>query len=232
MTYELSVVVPCFNEENTIEIITQLIMSQDINLEIIIINDCSTDNTQQLINELVLKYKPRLSFYKQEVNMGKGAAIKKGFGMATGKYILIQDADLEYHPNEYKELLKPLQNGYADVVYGSRFIGGKPHRVMFFWHRLGNWVLTSLSNILTNLDLTDMETGYKVFKAEIAKKIVIQEHRFGFEPEITAKLSKMNINIYEIGISYYGRTYAEGKKIGWKDGFRAIYCIFKYNILK
>jgi glycosyltransferase involved in cell wall biosynthesis len=203
-----------------------------IKKEIIIVNDCSSDETANVVRNLMQKY-PAIRFVEHEVNKGKGAAIHTGIKEATGDYIIIQDADLEYDPQEFNLLLKPITDGFADVVYGSRFMGGNPHRILFFWHSIGNGVLTFMSNMFTNLNLTDMETCYKLFKSEFIKPIQLRENRFGFEPEITAKISQIpNIRIYEVGISYYGRTYAEGKKINWKDGFRAIYCIIKYGLLK
>lgn len=233
---KLSIIVPAYNEARSIHLILNKVkeveLINDITKEIVIINDCSIDETEKTI-QLYMEANPELNivYRKHEVNKGKGAAIHTGIKEATGDYIIIQDADLEYDPKEYNILLKPILDGFADVVYGSRFMGGKPHRILFFWHSLGNKVLTYLSNALTNLNLTDMETCYKLFRKEIIQSIVFQENRFGFEPEVTAKIARINgIRIYEVGISYYGRTYLEGKKIGWKDGFRAIYCIIKYNL--
>jgi glycosyltransferase involved in cell wall biosynthesis len=205
----------------------------NIQKEIIIVNDASKDNTKEAIESYIHQFgqSMEISLFNQEVNQGKGAAIHKGIELATGEFLIVQDADLEYDPEEFNILLKPVTDGYADVVYGSRFMGGNPHRILFFWHTIGNKFLTFLSNMFTNLNLTDMETCYKLFDAKIAKSLKLKEKRFGFEPEVTAKVAKVpKIRIYEVGISYYGRTYEEGKKIGAIDGFRAIYCIFKYNI--
>jgi glycosyltransferase involved in cell wall biosynthesis len=229
---KLSVIIPCFNEENTISILIEKISKCSIeSIEIIVVNDCSTDLTESVLNRIQNQYS-NLKIYNHKKNQGKGAAIRTGVAKSTGDIILIQDADLEYDPSEYPKLILPILQDKADVVYGSRFIGGDSHRILYFWHRVGNAFLTVLSNIFTNLNLSDMETCYKVFRCEIIKKISIKENRFGFEPEITAKIARLNCRIYEVGISYYGRTYAEGKKIGWKDGFRAIYCIIRYNFFK
>ena len=236
MTKKLSIIIPAFNEERSIHQILQRV--HDVNLiseiekEVIIVNDCSTDKTSEVVQQIIQNYS-YMRFVENTVNTGKGAAIHTGIKEATGDFIIVQDADLEYDPSEYNILLKPMMDGFADVVFGSRFIGGKPHRILFFWHSIGNKMLTALSNMFTNLNLTDMETCYKLFKSEVIKNCSLNEKRFGFEPEVTAKISRVkDIRIYEVGISYYGRTYAEGKKINWKDGVRAIYCILKYGLFK
>jgi glycosyltransferase involved in cell wall biosynthesis len=234
---KLSIIIPAYNEARTIHLILDRVekvqLLNNIQKELILVNDCSKDDTEKVLLEYMSAH-PQLDikYFKHEVNQGKGAAIHTGIQKATGDYLIIQDADLEYDPEEYNLLLKPVLRGDADVVFGSRFLGGKPHRILFFWHTIGNkLVLTFLSNMFTNLNLTDMETCYKLFKTSIIQNIKLKEKRFGFEPEVTAKISRVpNVRIYEVGISYYGRTYEEGKKIGWKDGFRAIYCILKYNI--
>lgn len=233
---KLSIIIPAYNEEKTISLILDKLRNVKLigsfEKEIIIVNDASQDNTENKVREYIkLNNASELRYFKHEQNQGKGAALHTGIKEANGDYIIVQDADLEYDPEEFNVLLKPVIDGYADVVYGSRFMGGKAHRILFFWHSIGNKMLTFLSNALTNLNLSDMETCYKLWRADIIKSIKLKEKRFGFEPEVTAKTSRIpNIRIYEVGISYYGRTYAEGKKINWKDGFRAIYCILKYNI--
>lgn len=235
---KLSILIPAYNEANTIHLILDKVrdvkLDGNVTKEIIIVNDYSSDDTVGKVKEYMDK-NPELSIsiHNQEKNMGKGAAIHKAIELATGEYLIIQDADLEYDPEEYNLLLKPILSGFADVVYGSRFLGGKPHRILFFWHSIGNKFLTFLSNMFNNLNLTDMETCYKLIRSDVAKGLKLNEKRFGFEPELTAKLSKIpNLRIYEVGISYYGRTFEEGKKIGWKDGFRAMYCIVRYGLFK
>ena len=234
---KLSIVIPAYNEARTIHFILDKIkkvsLVNDIAKEVIIVNDCSTDETESaILNYMQQNKELSIVYYKHEFNKGKGAALHTGISKATGEYLIIQDADLEYDPAEYNLLLNPVINGFADVVYGSRFMGGNPHRVLFFWHTIGNKLLTVLSNVFSNLNLTDMETCYKLFKTDLIKSIQLKEQKFGFEPEVTIKISRVpKIRIYEVGISYYGRTYEEGKKIGWKDGFRALYCIAKYGLL-
>lgn len=228
---KLSVIIPCYNEKATIkEIVDAVRNSSWSDIELIVVDDCSSDGTRDILENEIRDKLNQLVLH--EVNQGKGAAIRTGIKQAQGDVILIQDADLEYDPNEYEWLMTPIVEGRADVVYGSRFASGSAHRVLYFWHRLGNGLLTFMSNMFTNLNLTDMETCYKAFKADILKQIEIEENGFGMEPELTAKISKMKCRIYEVGISYYGRTYAEGKKINWKDGVRAIYCIVKYNLFR
>ena len=232
----LSVVIPCYNEEATVEQIVAEVLQADtlgLKLDIVIVDDCSTDTTRLKVTALA-EHDQRIRLVFHDINQGKGAALRTGFSQAKGDYVIIQDADMEYDPNEYGKLLAPLLDGRADVVYGSRFSGGHVRRVLYFWHSLGNKVLTLMSNIFTDLNLTDMETCYKVFRREILQQVTICENRFGFEPEITAKISRLKPlpRIYEVGISYKGRTYAEGKKIGWQDGFRAIYCILRYNLFR
>lgn len=235
---KLSILIPAYNEERTIHLILNRIkaveLMEGLEKELIIVNDCSKDDTEGAIKKYMSE-NPEMGirYHIQDKNQGKGAAIHKAIELASGDFLIVQDADLEYDPREYNALLKPILEGNADVVYGSRFMGGNPHRILFFWHSLGNQFLTFLSNMFTNLNLTDMETCYKLMDAKIAKSLQLNEKRFGFEPELTAKLARVpKIRIYEVGISYYGRTYEEGKKIGWKDGFRAIYCIVKYNLFR
>ncbi len=234
----LSIVIPAYNEGRTIHLILDQVKAvrllNDIQKEVIIVNDCSKDDTEAAVQRYIAA-NPDLpiSYYKHEINQGKGAALHTGIRHATGEYVIIQDADLEYDPEEYNLLLKPILRGVADVVFGSRFIGGNAHRILFFWHSIGNKWLTFLSNAMTNLNLTDMETCYKLFRRDIIQGLTLTEKRFGFEPEVTAKVARVpNVRIYEVGISYYGRTYEEGKKIGWRDGFRAIYCILKFRFAR
>ena len=227
----LSIIIPCYNEISTIQtIIEQVKKSPVVDKEVIIVDDCSTDGTREVLRNKLETQVDRVLYHPE--NYGKGAAIRTGLSVVTGDIVIIQDADLEYDPQQYPTMIRPILENKADVVFGSRFVGGEPHRVVYFWHRVGNSILTLLSNMLTNLTLTDMECCYKVFRRDIIKSIEIKEKRFGVEPELTAKVAKLNCRIYEVGISYYGRTYAEGKKINWKDGVRAIYCIIKYNLFK
>jgi glycosyltransferase involved in cell wall biosynthesis len=228
---KLSIIIPCYNERATIEKLLDAVRAAPWpDKEIIVVDDCSRDGTRDLLQGALRTKVDRLVMHDK--NQGKGAALRTGIAHATGDLVIIQDADLEYDPNQYPRILAPIVEDRADVVFGSRFMGAEPHRVLYYWHRMGNGVLTLLSNMFTNLNLTDMETCYKAFRREIIQKIKIEENRFGFEPEITAKVARMGVRIFEVGISYYGRTYAEGKKISYKDGFRAIYCILKYNLFR
>ena len=226
---KLSVVMPVYNERATLREVVGRVLAVPVDLELLCVDDGSKDGSRELLDELQKQY-PQIRVFLQPQNMGKGAALRRGIQEAKGDYVIVQDADLEYDPAEYPVLLGPLDQGKADVVFGSRFLGGGPHRVLYFWHSVGNSLLTLLSNIMTDLNLTDMETCYKVFRREILQSIPIEEERFGFEPEITVKIAKRRLRIYEVGISYWGRTYEEGKKIGWKDGVRAIYCLLKYSL--
>lgn len=235
---KLSIIIPAYNEGATIHLILDQVKAVELiggfTKEVIIVNDCSRDNTEQAIQQYMAAHPDLpIQYRRHEVNQGKGAALHTGIREATGDYLIIQDADLEYDPEEYNVLLRPIVRGVADVVYGSRFMGGRPHRILFFWHSIGNKWLTALCNAFSNLNLTDMETCYKLFRRDIVQGLTLEEKRFGFEPEVTLKMARVpNVRIYEVGISYYGRTYAEGKKIGWRDGFRAIYCIIKYGFFR
>ncbi|HKD02532.1 MAG TPA: glycosyltransferase family 2 protein [Terriglobales bacterium] len=226
---KLSVIIPVYNERNTLRMVVERVLQVGLEVELVCVDDGSKDGSREILGELEAQYS-QVKVFLQPHNMGKGAALRRGIQEATGDYVIIQDADLEYDPADYPTLLEPLLEGKADVVYGSRFLGGGPHRVLYFWHSVGNWVLTLVSNCVTNINLSDMETCYKVFRREIIQSIPIAEDRFGFEPEITVKVAKRRLRIYEVGISYWGRTYEEGKKIGWKDGARALWCLLKYTI--
>jgi len=226
---KLSVVMPVYNEHPTLRRVVERVMAVGLEIELLCVDDGSSDGSREILAELQVQF-PQTRVFLQPQNMGKGAALRRGIQEATGDYVVIQDADLEYDPADYRRLLEPLENGQADVVYGSRFLGAGPHRVLYFWHSVGNWLLTLLSNMITNLNMTDMETCYKVFRREVIQSIQIEENRFGFEPEVTVKIAKRNLRVYEVGISYWGRTYAEGKKIGWKDGVRALWCLLKYAV--
>jgi glycosyltransferase involved in cell wall biosynthesis len=225
----LSVVMPVYNEQATLSSVIERVLSVGLDIELLCVDDGSTDGSRQILSEIE-KQRPEIRVFLQPRNMGKGAALRRGIHEATGDYVIIQDADLEYDPNDFRRLLEPLESGQADVVYGSRFLGAGPHRVLYFWHSVGNWFLTLLSNMITNLNMTDMETCYKAFRREVIQSIPLEEDRFGFEPEVTVKIAKRQLRVYEVGISYWGRTYAEGKKIGWRDGFRALWCLVKYAV--
>jgi glycosyltransferase involved in cell wall biosynthesis len=226
---KLSVVMPVYNERDTLRTVVERVLRVPLEIELICVDDGSRDGSREVLIDLQTEH-PQLQFFFQSRNLGKGAALRRGIQEATGDFVIIQDADLEYDPSEYPLLLEPLIQGKADVVYGSRFLGSRPHRVLYFWHSVGNWMLTLISNCLTNINLSDMETCYKAFRREVIQAIEIEENRFGFEPEITVKVAKRRLRVYEVGISYWGRTYEEGKKIGWKDGIRALWCLLKYSI--
>src|SRR5215472_5724165 len=226
---KLSVVMPVYNEQATLRRVVERVLAVGLEIELICVDDGSSDGSREILAALTSQY-PAVHGFLQPHNMGKGAALRRGIQQATGDYVVIQDADLEYDPSDYPLLLAPLESGQADVVYGSRFVGSGPHRVLYFWHSVGNWLLTLLSNMITNLNMTDMETCYKAFRREVIQSIPLEEDRFGFEPEITVKVAKRQLRVYEVGISYWGRTYAEGKKIGWKDGLRALWCLAKYAV--
>jgi glycosyltransferase involved in cell wall biosynthesis len=226
---KLSVVMPVYNEQATLRQVVERVLAVGLQIELLCVDDGSGDGSRDILADLQKQF-PQIRVFLQPHNMGKGAALRRGIQEATGDYVIIQDADLEYDPGEYSRLLEPLEAGQADVVYGSRFLGGGPHRVLYFWHSVGNWFLTLLSNMITNLNMTDMETCYKVFRREVIQSIPLEEDRFGFEPEVTVKIARRNLRVYEVGISYWGRTYEEGKKIGWKDGVRALWCLLKYGL--